>query len=120
MFRPFNRLSLHLMLVLPAIIVISAVLLAPTIQSSPRSAYAAGVSSPPCKLTIQNNDRSLQRIAQYYQLVFQNTCPPLIKRFGLTPHINLTLEFKTDIPANVSVSSSNYIGVSSALLRDNP
>jgi len=119
MFRPFNRLSLHLRLVLATIMVISAVL-PPTTQSSPRSAYAAGVGSPLCKLTIQNTDRSLQRIAQYYQLVFHDTCPPLVKRFGLTPNMNLTLALKSDLPANESESSNDYIGVSSALLRDNP
>ncbi len=120
MFRPVYRVSSHPMLTLAAIIFITAALLTSSILPSPRSAYAASIGSPACKLTVQNTDPSLQRIAQYYQLVFDYACPPLVKRFGLTPNINLTLEFKSDLSANASESGSNYIGVSSALLRDNP
>ena len=111
--------------ILSSIIVISAVLLTPSILSSPRSTYAAGVGSPLCKLTVQNTDPSFQDLApeitRRYQIAFNAACPVLIKRFAPRTDVanNVTVTFKSD-PSFTTETTGNRIDIGSHYLRALP
>lgn len=111
MMRLQYHLSSHSMSFQVAILVISTILLAPSIFSSPRNVYAASKSSAQCQLTIQNSVPSLQSIAQRFQIAFNTLCPELVKRFAPQPTVtnNVLLTF-TNTCSLACHSGNNLMG----------
>ena len=64
---------------------------------------------PSCKLTIQNNDPSLDDILRRYQIAFNTVCPELVKRFASQPDIANNVILTVSQVNAAAVTSGNHI-----------
>jgi hypothetical protein len=72
-----------------------------------------------CKLTIQNNDPSIDDVLHAYQIAFKTVCPQLVKRFAAQPDIANNVILTVSHVNAAAVTSGNHITLDDDFARQN-